>query len=151
MLLLLQLREGITWASAIIGGILGIAAGLSAFLVTRTLYKAQLEEKLTTKYKSLYEAEKADNERKTRVAEEATARANLAEREKADLLLDYTQLTQLFATKSVILEAVTGIYSKMAGTLQSGDPGKLQALIRFLGMGDKEGEDIHRTNPGGGS
>jgi hypothetical protein len=149
---LFQLREGISWASAIILGVIGIGAGLATFAVAWVYFRSGLEEKLTTKYKGLYEAEKADNERLRRVADEARAgetkgleALKKVEGEKADLLLDYTQLTQLFAIKSVILEGVTGIYSKLAASLQSGEPERIRALMRLLGERQPQAGDIHQT------
>jgi hypothetical protein len=136
---------------------LGLAIGIAAFLTTRTYYRSGLEEKLTTKYKGLYEAEVADNARRVREATEARTERDeaykakeLAEAEKSDILGEYTQLTQLFAKKSVILENITGIYSKIAETLQSGDPERMRAFLRFLATSKvEEAEGIHKTNPGG--
>lgn len=152
MLILLQWREQVSWLSAIVGGIIGIGTGVAAFAVAWVYFKTGLEEKLTIKYKGLYEAEKADNDRLAREAssakqarEAAEAHARTVEAERQDILLDYTQLTQLFAKKSVILETLTGIYTRMADSLQSGEPERVRALLSFLSPPAKD--DIHKTNP----
>jgi hypothetical protein len=131
----------------LIGTILSIATGLGTFFVAKTIYKTTLPSRLAETYRANYEAEKirADQaEARERVLIEAK---RVWEAEKASLTSEYTQLSQLYARKSLILERLTGIYSNLSNLAEAGTIEEfLTALSHPIQIKRGEpGGEIHQT------
>lgn len=152
MRLLFQSPSYSTVIIAILIAVPSLLSALIAALVARTYYRTGIDTRINA---GLKEELALAERRATRLSGEVTE-ANKqigelrAEVEKKDaefdvLVTDYTQLSQLFAKKSVLFELITGVYERMGNVAEAeGIQGLLKSLkpIRLRG----EDDSLHRTD-----
>lgn len=138
VLFLLQGNYGL---SALIGvaALLTACGVIAAFFVTRTIYKTTLPTRQAETWKANYEGEKVRADKATSLATELTLKVAEFERERATVAIEYSQLAQLYAKKSIILETMTGEFTNLAEIAESGRLGD------YLRAREHPIEDIHTT------
>lgn len=112
---------------------------IASFLVTRHLYKTTLPTRLAETLEKNYNAERARADSLEKQNKELlTAKAEL-EREHATIAIEFSQLSQLFAKKSLILEGITGEFTTLAELAEGGKLGEYLRAMRH------PVEDVHKT------
>jgi hypothetical protein len=128
---------------------LGIAAIISAciiiasFFVTRSIYKTTLPTRQAQQWQANYEAEKVRADTLANQNTELLKSKATYEKEHGLIALEFSQLSQLFAKKSIILEALTGEYGNLA---ELAERGELADYLRARKA--PVTDDIHRTGGG---
>jgi hypothetical protein len=125
------------------GGLLSAATGVAAYLVTRSIYKTTLPTRQAEQWQRNYEAEKVRADALTKQNTELLEGKAIYEKEHGLIALEFSQLSQLFAKKSIILEALTGEYGNLA---ELAERGELSDYLRARKA--PVTDDIHRTGGG---
>lgn len=137
---------------AYITGLFALSAAIVAFLIARQMYKSGMLQaqaagsaSQAAVWKSNYEAEKVradnlDNEKKDLL--EARRQWEI---EKGSLVSEFSQISQLYARKSVILEAMLPFYTNLANLAEGGQIGQYLQGIRHPIAPPFPG--IHQTLP----
>lgn len=105
----------------IVTGVFTAAAAVSAFLIARSMYKSGMPDRKAQLWRENYEAEKVNREHWEKNAKELAEAKKTWDNERASLVSDYSQLSQLFAKKSLLLEALTGYYGSISEAMESGN------------------------------
>lgn len=125
----------ITGTSAAIALILLIVG----VLLTRHIYKTTLPTRLAETLEKNYKAELARADALEKQNKELLSSKAKLEEEHASIALEYSQLAQLFAKKSIVLEGITGEFTHLADLAEGGKLGEYLRAVRH------PVEDIHRT------
>lgn len=105
----------------IVASVLTLSTGLAVFFVTRSIFRSTLPTQEATQWRRNYEAEKISREFQEKRANEFEGKFKILEAEHNTLALDFSQVSQLYAKKSIILESITGHYQNLAGLAESGE------------------------------
>lgn len=150
MPVLLLLQEVSNYALPVvvlISTVIGVGTALATFFVTRTIYRTTLPTRLADTYKQNYEAERARADLAERDLTKLREEKKTWDAEKASLTAEYSQITQLYGRKSIILERITGIYGNLANIAEAGSVQEfLEALAHPLKLPPPEEPGaIHKT------
>lgn len=144
-LILLQASNWTTTGIVLVAAIPSIITAAIALAAARAYYKTGVSDRLTLGWKAeleLTEKQKTRLERQAKEAQDALARK---EAEYEVLSKDFSQLSALFAIKSILLEALTNFYKGMGDTFHT--EGIEEVARRMSPVKVKGEDDIHSTNP----
>lgn len=98
--------------------IVGTLSAISGFAVAYVYFKSGIESKKADGYKGLYELETERAKKYELLFIQEKDEHNITKGDYDSLADEYGQLSELFAKKSLILEAFTGQYGGVAKTIE---------------------------------
>jgi hypothetical protein len=147
ILLLQEVSNYALPAVVLISTLIGVATAIATFFVSRTIYRTTLPTRLAETLRANYDAEKARADLAEQERNKLREEKKVWDAEKASLTAEYSQITQLYGRKSIILERITGIYGNLASVAETGSVQEfLEALAHPLKLAPPEEPGaIHKT------
>lgn len=105
--------------SGLVAAILAIASAIAGFIVAYVYFRSGIERKKADGYKGLLEIEEIKAIKYESLYKATLGELNGIKLDYEALSVEYSQLSELFAKKSLILEAFTGQYGGAAKAVEA--------------------------------